>query len=709
MNKLLIILLTILIFGTCKSQENKNKQMEKFKYTNDLINETSPYLLQHAHNPVNWKAWSPKTLEYAKRENKLLIISVGYSACHWCHVMEHESFEDTSVAKLMNDNFISIKIDREERPDIDQVYMSSVQIMTGRGGWPMNVIALPDGRPVWGGTYFPKDRWISALEQLAKMWKNNPEKLIEYAEGLTSKIKQSDIVHINKEETDFTSNFLRLSIEKWENNFDQRNGGTGQAPKFPLPNNYALLLRYGIQANDEEIKNFTLLTLDKMAFGGIYDHIGGGFARYSTDDKWHIPHFEKMLYDNGQLVSLYSSAYALTKKEPYKDIVFETLKFIDRELTAGNGAFYSSLDADSKNKNGYLEEGAFYIWTKEELKSILGSDFELFKEYYNINNYGKWENGKYVLIKKYSDKDFSEEYNISLDKLRIKVNEWKKILLQEREKRNRPGLDDKTLTSWNAIMLKGYIDAYKAFGTKHFLDIALKNADFIVEKQLKEDGGLYHNHKNGKSNINGYLEDYSTVIDAFISLYTATMDEKWLETANKLTAYSFKHFFDENSGMFFFTSDEDHDLISRNIETYDGVISSSNSIMATNLFKLSHYFDNKMYRNVSEQMLKNILPLAKQYASGFSNWLMFYCDLAGDFYEVVVTGEDALSMAKKINKMYSPNIILAASISNSDLPLFQNRFVPDKTLIYTCIEGACKLPVEKTEDFLKEVSLDFHK
>ncbi len=703
MYKIFIAFLLILCFGSCKSQINQNKPMKTYKYTNDLIHETSPYLLQHAHNPVNWKPWKPEILEQAKKENKLLIISIGYAACHWCHVMEHESFEDTTVAKLMNENFISIKIDREERPDVDQVYMTAVQMMTGRGGWPMNVVALPDGRPVWGGTYFPKDRWMSALKQIAEMWKNQPGKLIEYANGLTEKVKQADIINVNNDETGFTRYFIKQSIEKWERNFDHRYGGSGHAPKFPLPGNYQLLQRYAYQVQDKDILKFTELTLEKMAFGGTYDHVGGGFARYSTDDKWHIPHFEKMLYDNGQLVSLYSSAYALSKKELYKEVVYETLEFVERELTGDSGNFYSSLDADSEDEHGHLEEGAYYVWKKDELKSILGGDFELFKEYYNINNYGKWEKGTYVLIKDLSDEEFSEKYNISVDKLKEKVKKWKEVLLKEREKRSSPRLDDKTLTSWNALMLKGYIDAYKAFGEKHFLDVALKNAKFIVEKQMRKDGGLFHNYKNGTSNINAYLEDYSTVIDAFIEVYQVTTDNKWLNLAKKLTDYSFIHFFDNKSKMFFFTSDEDREMITRKIETYDGVIPSSNSIMANNLFKLSHYFEDKMYRGVAEQMLKNVLPQAKLYASGFSNWLNLYCDLALGFYEVVITGQNAESFLKNVNSRYLPNILIAASTKENDLPLFRNRFVQGKTLIYTCIDGTCKLPVDNVEDFLREM------
>jgi len=402
MHRLLFILILV-SFISCKSQIDK-KMPEQYKYTNNLINETSPYLLQHAHNPVNWYAWNKETLELAKKENKLIIISIGYSSCHWCHVMEHESFENEEVAKVMNENFISIKVDREERPDIDQVYMNAVQLMTGRGGWPLNCIALPDGRPIWGGTYFPKENWINALNQLADLYKNTPEKAIEYAEKLTEGVKNSELVHFKKTHTENTFSNLNLAVQKWEATMDFDLGGRKGAIKFPMPNNYEFLLRYAVQAKDTKILDYVNTTLTNMAYGGIYDQVGGGFARYSTDKKWHIPHFEKMLYDNGQLVSLYSKAFQATKNELYKNTVYHTLNFIERELTSDEGAFYSSLDADSNNTKNELEEGAYYVWEKEELKTLLGSDFKLFSDYYNINNYGLWENNNYVLIRKSSAK-----------------------------------------------------------------------------------------------------------------------------------------------------------------------------------------------------------------------------------------------------------------------------------------------------------------
>ncbi|MBG7630462.1 MAG: thioredoxin domain-containing protein, partial [Bacteroidetes bacterium] len=600
----IILLIFIISFISCKSQTEK--KMPEHKFTNDLIKETSPYLLQHAHNPVDWKAWNDETLELAKKENKLILISIGYSSCHWCHVMEHESFENDSVAAVMNENFINIKVDREERPDIDQVYMNAVQLMTGRGGWPLNCIALPDGRPIWGGTYFPKENWISALQQLSKMYQEKPEDMISYAEKLTEGIKNSDLVTLNKDEINFTVSNLDSAVAEWEQNMDVDLGGRKGAPKFPMPSNYEFLLRYGFQSNNSSIQEYVNTTLTKMAFGGIYDQIGGGFSRYSVDKKWHVPHFEKMLYDNGQLISLYSKAYQATKNELYKKTVYQTLEFIERELTTEEGAFYSSLDADSKNAKGELEEGAFYVWTSLALQSILKDDYKLFSDYYNINHYGYWEHDNYVLIRKNEDTEIAEKHAISVKELEAKVTEWQKTLLKERDKKDRPRLDDKSLTSWNALMLKGYIDAYTTFNEPHFLEVALKNAQFINTKQLQESGNLNHTYKNGKSSINGYLEDYATVIDAYIVLYEATLNDLWLNTAKQLTDYTFDHFFDVERSMFYFTSDEDTDLITRKMEIEDNVIPASNSIMAKNLFKLSHYYSNNYYLKVSKQMLHNV-------------------------------------------------------------------------------------------------------
>lgn len=704
MKKLFFVMLLI-FFTNCKNQTEK--KMEKHKYTNHLIHETSPYLLQHAHNPVNWYAWNNETLELAKKENKLLLISIGYSSCHWCHVMEHESFESEAVAAIMNKHFINVKVDREERPDVDQIYMNAVQLMTGSGGWPLNCITLPDGRPIWGGTYFPKESWISALTQISKMYQEKPDQVIDYAVKLTEGVKNSDLVKLNKNVVDFSFDTLQSLTYKWKQNVDYDLGGRNGAPKFPMPNNYQFLLRYGTQAQDSKVLTYVNTSLTKMAYGGIYDQVGGGFSRYSVDKKWHVPHFEKMLYDNGQLVSLYAEAYQATKNPLYKQVVYQTLAFIESELTTPEGAFFSSLDADSKNESGTLEEGAYYVWKAKELQQILKNDFNLFAEYYNINKFGLWEHDNYVLIRTTSNTEFSNKNSISEENLAKKVASWQKTLLKERAKKNKPRLDDKSLTSWNALMLKGYIDAYKVFNEAEFLAIAIKNATFIVAKQLQENGNLNHTYKNGKSTINGYLEDYATVIDAFIALYEVTLNEKWLTIAKQLTDYTFDHFFDENTSMFYFTSDEDHNLITRKMEIEDNVIPASNSMMAKNLFLLSHYYANNYYLKVSKQMLHNVKERIEAYPSGYSNWLQLACNFTGNFYELAISGENALEKINEIHQKYIPNKLIAGAKANSNLPLMADRFVENETYIYVCVNSACKLPEVSTNKALSQLKIHF--
>ncbi|WP_369048192.1 thioredoxin domain-containing protein [Tenacibaculum sp. UWU-22] len=674
-------------------------------YTNDLIHETSPYLLQHAHNPVHWKPWNKTTLALAKKENKLLLISVGYSACHWCHVMEHESFEDTAVAAIMNKNFISIKVDREERPDVDGVYMEAVQLITGQGGWPLNVIALPDGRPVWGGTYFTKTAWTNALQKIAELYQKKPQKIEEYAIHLSQGIQGANQIQKNNNVKQFTKQHLDQAVLTWQKKIDFEFGGTHRPPKFPLPNNYEFLWRYAVQTNNVEMLNYVNTTLTKMALGGIFDQIGGGFSRYSVDKKWHIPHFEKMLYDNGQLVSLYSNVYSATKNILYKETVENILQFVERELTTTEGAFYAALDADSKNEHNHLKEGAFYVWHITTLKACLKDEFNLFSKYYNVNDYGYWENDMYHLIRKVTDATFAAQEKISEKKLREKVKLWKDILFKERLKRKPPRLDDKVLTSWNALMLKGYIDAYRVFNNSQYLEIALKNATFIKQKMLQKEGNLLHTYKNGKSTINAYLEDYATTIDAFISLYEVTLDESWLTTAKKLVEYVYQYFFDKNSGLFFFTSSIDDALITRKIDVDDNVIPSSNSIMARNLFKLSHYYANQEYLATAQQMLHTVKPNISLYPSAYSNWLQLEADLVGTYYEIAISGKDALTKTKEINAHYLPNKLIAGSIKKSTIPLMKGREAGNKTLIYVCVNNTCQLPESNIDKALQFINL----
>ena len=423
-NKLLIFLF-LLSFLSCESQNEKMKK--EHKYTNNLINESSPYLLQHAHNPVNWYPWNETTLKKAQKENKLILISIGYAACHWCHVMEEESFEDEEIAKIMNENFICIKVDREERPDVDQIYMNAVQILNQRGGWPLNCFALPTGEPIWGGTYFQKENWKNILLNIDQIFQQEPDKFYNQAEQLTEAIKKSEAVKLNVKKHNYNKNLITEIVEKWKQDFDKTHGGNNRSPKFPIPNTYKFLIKYAHLFQDKEIKNIIDVTLTKMAYGGIFDQIGGGFARYSTDIYWKIPHFEKMLYDNGQLVSLYSQAYQLSKNPIYKEVVFKTLNFINREMTNKNGGFFSSLDADSEG-----EEGKYYVWKEKELKEILKTDYEIISSYYNVNNKGLWENGNYILLINKNKKEIANKFNISLDELNTKIEDANKKLLNHR-------------------------------------------------------------------------------------------------------------------------------------------------------------------------------------------------------------------------------------------------------------------------------------
>ncbi|QBN18831.1 thioredoxin domain-containing protein [Flavobacterium nackdongense] len=667
---------------------------------NLLSQETSPYLLQHANNPVHWKAWNVNSLAEAKEKNSLIIISIGYSACHWCHVMEHESFEDQKVAEVMNKSFINIKVDREERPDVDAVYMKAVQLMTRRGGWPLNVVALPDGRPIWGGTYFRKEEWMETLGQLQQVYQSNSEKVIDYAEKLHQGIQSLSIVDNLKSESEFHTTDLSLLVQKWKEDFDLDFGGMSRSPKFMMPNNYHFLMRYAFQKNDMKLFDFVNLTLTRMAYGGIFDTVDGGFSRYSVDNKWHVPHFEKMLYDNGQLVSLYSDAYKLTKNPLYKEVVEKTLSFIERELMSPEAGFYCALDADSLNSENHLEEGAFYVWKIPELKTIIGDDFELFSQVFNINSFGLWEDENYVLIQNKSLKDIAKSNTISEATLQKKKQFWEKILYIKREKRAKPRLDDKCLTSWNAIMLKGFVDAYKALENENYLNLALKNADFILKNLWSSEGNLYHNHKNGKSTINGYLEDYCFVISAFIALYEVTFDEKWLQYAKQLTDYSLEHFYDEKSGFFTFTSNLDEALISSHFETEDNVIPASNSVMGKNLFQLSIYFENSFYEKVSLRMLQNILPTI-EYPSAYSNWMDLALHFSEENKELAICGEKALEYASKINALYLPNIVLAGLEKVTKLPFLKDRFVAEQTLFYLCQNKTCAAP---STDFQKIVS-----
>lgn len=685
------------------AQKHANKETKKYinhEHTNALINQSSPYLLQHAHNPVNWYPWGEEALNKAKEENKMLLVSIGYAACHWCHVMEHESFEDSAVAKLMNDHFVCIKVDREERPDVDQVYMAACQLINRSGGWPLNAIALPDGRPFYAGTYYPKDDWVKVLNHFVNFYKDNPAKLKEAAQQVTEGVAQSETIGFNPAAPKHNMERLNATFKLWSNTIDLEKGGFNKRNnKFPLPSSWSYLLQYAIINSHKKALEATQTTLNQMAFGGIYDQLRGGFARYSTDAFWKVPHFEKMLYDNGQLVALYAQAYQQTKNPLYKKVVYETLEWIEAEMTSPEGGFYSSLDADSEG-----EEGKFYIWTAKEIKEVLGEKASLFMEYYNCTDAGNWEHKNNILLRKKTDEVFAKKHGLSLSELKEKIELAKTKMLQRRAQRVRPGLDDKILTAWNALMLIGYVKAYRAFNEPKFLKTALKNANFLVQKTIDKTYKITRNYKDGKAVITGFLDDYAFMIRAFIELYQVTFDEQWLQKAKALTDHSLKHFFQAKTGMFNYTPDYNSNLIARKMEITDNVIPSSNSEMANNLYLLGLYFYDKEYDKKAKQMLANVSDNLYQNPVYFSNWSKLLLQVIQPPYEIAIMGADYDNKRKELDQYYLPNVLLMGGKKEGKLALLEGKLVQGKTTIYVCQNKACKRPVQKVEDALKLLS-----
>lgn len=672
--------------------------MPDSRFTNHLIHESSPYLLQHAYNPVEWHAWNDKTLLKARTLDKMLLISIGYSACHWCHVMEKESFENEEVAKIMNRSFICVKVDREERPDVDQVYMNAVQLITGSGGWPLNCFALPDGRPFFGGTYFRKQQWMQLLENIELLYKNRRQELEEQAGSLTDGVKAAEVVRWKGDKEIVVKEDLKLAAATIEKQFDLKEGGLGGAPKFPMPVTLDFLLHYWHFSTEENIRGYIRLTLRKMAFGGIYDQAGGGFARYSTDAHWKVPHFEKMLYDNAQLVSVYSKAWLAFRDNLYKETVEDTLQFIKRELTSPEGGFYSALDADSEG-----EEGKFYTWDAAEISQLLGSQADLIKKYYHVGGKGLWEKGKNILLHTLSPEEFAKEQGLQPSAFKTILKPARGKLLKARSNRVRPGLDNKILTSWNALMMKGYVDAYRALGREEYLECARKNAKFIIDNLMGDDGKLAHTFNRGRNKINGFLEDYAMLADSLLELYSVSFEEEYLRKALLLAEYAILHFHNPENGLFFVTSDLDAPLIARKQEVYDNVIPSSNSVMAKVLHILGLVFEREDLATISDRMVEAVKEQAVKYPSSFANWNSVMIAKAWPYYTVVVTGPECRERAAGIRKDYHPEIFICGSEKSSKLPVFKERFVEGETKIYVCTGNECKLPTSSVEEAVKTV------
>ncbi|MEO8711457.1 MAG: thioredoxin domain-containing protein [Parafilimonas sp.] len=684
--------------------------MAEYIYTNNLIKETSPYLLQHAHNPVNWFAWGNEALQKSKEEDKPILVSIGYSACHWCHVMERESFEDGETAQLMNSHFINIKIDREERPDLDHIYMDAVQAITGSGGWPLNVFLTPDLKPFFGGTYFPPIRsfnrssWKEVLVSVANAYKEKRNKISQQAENLIQHLLNANNFNTNNEDGFFEMQSTNIIAENLVNNTDAEWGGFGQAPKFPQTFSILYLLRHYYLTGHENSLNAATLSLDKMMMGGIYDHVGGGFCRYSTDRRWQIPHFEKMLYDNALLIDVFTEAYQLTKKEEYADVIRETIEFIKREMTSPEGGFYSALDADSEGI-----EGKYYTWNKQEIDELLSEESNLFCIAYNISEHGNWEHTNILWLPETLEK-IAAESGIKKDELSARFNSSKQILFDARQKRIRPLLDNKVLLSWNSLMITSLCKTYSALQNEAYLELAKKNIAFIEQYLCDNESNLLMHSWNKIANVQqAFLDDYAVLIQAYISLHQSTADTNYLLKAKDLTEKVIEVFSDEQSVLFYFTSQEQNDIPLRKIEIYDGATPSGNSIMAGNLIVLSVFFDMPEWKKRAEQMLSYINTFAEKYPTSFGVWNLNLQLLMYGLNEIVIVGKKCSALLKQILNEYIPLKITQASLQqNNEWPLLKEKIVSsNQTKIYICENYSCKKPSDSFEEFKKQLTKHF--
>jgi uncharacterized protein YyaL (SSP411 family) len=668
--------------------------MTNHKYTNNLINETSPYLLQHAHNPVNWYAWGAEALKKSKEEDKPILVSIGYSACHWCHVMEHESFEDEATAQLMNEYFINIKIDREERPDLDHIYMDAMQAITGSGGWPLNVFLTPDRKPFFGGTYFPPVRafnrssWKEVLVAVAKAYNERRDEIVAQADTLMRHLLNANNFS-GDDEGSLNNQIINGIAETLLKHVDEEWGGFGQAPKFPQTFSIIYLLRHYYLTGNELSKKTALLSLDKMMDGGIYDHLGGGFSRYATDRQWQIPHFEKMLYDNALLINALAEAYQLTKNEKLADVIKQTIEFIKREMTSTEGGFYSALDADSEGI-----EGKYYTWSKNEVDDLLGDHSSLFCRCYNILERGNWEHTNILWVPESFEK-ISAEIGISKGELVEKLNGLKQKLFNARQLRTRPGLDNKVLTGWNALMVLSLCKAYDALGNNEYLELAKRNITFL-EKYLfgKKGNLLLHSWNNIANQQQAFLDDHATLILAYIFLHQSIGDAAYLLKARALLEQVLEIFSDEQQIYFYYTASNQVDIPIRKIEMYDGATPSGNSLMATNLILLSVYFDTSSWRKRAEQMIFNSRKLVERYPTSFGVWGLNLQLLVYGLKEIVIVGEDYRRVLSQVLGEYIPlKVIQASATENPDWPLVREKLITqNQTNIYICENYKCLKP-----------------
>jgi uncharacterized protein YyaL (SSP411 family) len=656
---------------------------------NRLQSASSPYLQEHADNPVDWYEWGTEALDKAKKENKPLLISIGYAACHWCHEMEKESFMDTAVARIMNERFICIKVDREERPDIDQVYMNALQLLTGNGGWPLNAFALPDGKPFFAGTYYTKKSWLSVLAGVSKAYNTQYNLVVTQANALLNGIAEQDRLSVDtgsRTDRHMPTEYAGLYAGIYRQ-ADLENGGLKGAQKFPTPAFSDFLLQHFYITRQKEALKAATVTLKKMALGGIYDHVGGGFARYTTDSLWRVPHFEKMLYDNAQMVSLYAHAYQLTGDVFYRNTMSGTLDFIERTLAAKDGGYYSSLNADTKEG-----EGIFYAWDKKDFLGAAGNDQSI-ADYFHVSQKGNWQHGSSILYALETPDEFAISRKLSPREFNEKLAAARAGLYRERSKRENPTVDSKIITAWNCILLRGFADAYAATGTDAYLLKARALASFIEKNLVKNDGRVMRHFNAGKGYIDGFLDDYAWAATAFARLYEISFDTHWLMLAKRITDYAITNFWNNRTDLFFYSGKSDT-LVLRKTEIADDAIPSSNAVFAKLLYTLGSIFADTGYSNKALNMYNAVSVRVKSTPRYYIQWCSFAALLSAKTYEVVIMGEDAHEKNKELQRFFLPTSILMGSVNEESLPLLAHKLVAGKTLIYVCTDKVCKRPRE---------------
>ena len=663
---------------------------------NNLIKETSPYLLQHAYNPVKWFTWGEEALKKAKDENKPIFLSIGYSACHWCHVMAHESFENEDIAQIMNENFVNIKVDREERPDIDDIYQKVCQLTTGSGGWPLSVFLTPEQKPFYVGTYFPpldnygRPGFGSLLRQLAQSWKEKPHDVEATTENFMNALQRTESISPS---TKLEKAILDEAALNLLSMGDPINGGFGQAPKFPNAANLSFMLRYSKLSGIARFQEFVFKTLNKMANGGIYDHLGGGFHRYSTDSRWLVPHFEKMLYDNALLPIVYAEAYQITKDPRYLEVVNQTLQYVLREMTSPEGGFYSAQDADSEG-----EEGKFYVWKKNEIKEILDEDTDIFCLYFDVTDGGNFE-GHTILHNSINLSTVAFQFGKKEQEVKEIIKKCSEKLYKVRSKRVLPGKDEKMLTSWNALMISAFVKGFKISGQQGFLEAAEKCVNFI-QKKLTKNGELLRTHKDGRAKLKAYLDDYTYFTNALLDLFETNPNKKYLELAIYYADYLLEHFWDENEKNFFFTADNHEQLIIRTKNIYDLSLPSGNSVAANTFLRLYHMTQNNRYLDVSVKIMKSLSTMAAENPFGFGQLLIAMYLYLQNPTEITLLNEENHEIYTNLTRRFLPESILV-TIPNAeymeDLAKYAffagKEYDKTKTTVFICKNFTCSLPL----------------